>query len=401
MFSQTLATYAHRAAVIFTLWLVCLPSLAQSSVSSGTTPFILDGNRMYAELSFIRPDGSIHRALAFVDMGSAAFVVTDALFKELQLDHRPLVLKVGEMPVNIFAADLDGERSEPYSMGADLKVEAVLTASVMQKYQVVIDYEKRLLTLANPGALRPEGIAVPFKINPKTGLIAVNASVDGKAYAITIDNGSAYTWIRQSAAKDWLRSHPAWERGVGAVGASNMMMSGDRTETDGILLRIPKIDIGSVTLSHVGAMGAGSSHGFPGNKDLFDWYSTKNALPVVGWLGGNILKEFRITIDYPNRMTYWLRQAKPASGQLDQVGLTLKAKGGEFFVASIAKKNGNATVEDVQPGDQLIQIDGMETKHATWGAIYRAMQGKPGEVRILSLERGTQRITVRTRVTSF
>jgi hypothetical protein len=43
----------------------------------------------------------------------------------------------------------------------------------------------------------------------------------------------------------------------------------------------------------------------------------------------------------------------------------------------------------------------METKHATWGAIYRAMQGKPGEVRILSLERGTQRITVRTRVTSF
>lgn len=401
MYSQTLTTHAPRAAVIFALWLVCLPALAQSSVSSGTTPFILDGNRMYAELSFVRPNGSIHKALAFVDMGSAAFVVTDALFKELQLDHRPLTVEVGKLPITISAADIDSERSEPYSMGSDLKVEAILTAAIMQNFEVVIDYQRSTLTFANPGAVKPEGIAVPFKINPKTGLIAVNASIDGNDYAITIDNGSAYTWLRPSAAKDWLSSHPTWERGVGAVGPSNMMMSGDRTEIDGILLRIPKIDIGSVTLRQVGAMAAGPSNGFPGNQDLFDWYSTKNAVPVVGWLGGNVLREFRLTIDYPNRMMYWMRQTKPASDRLDQVGLTLKAKGGDFFVAAIAKKNGKATVEEVQPGDKLIQIDGTETKHATWGAIYRAMHGKPGEVRILSLERGAQRITVRTRVTSF
>jgi LytTr DNA-binding domain len=106
MLSETMAPYAHRAAVILAWWLVCLPSLAQSSVSSGTTPFIFDGNRMYAELSFIRPDGSIHKALAFVDMGSAAFAVTGALFKELQLDRRPLMLKVGGMPVSISAAEI-------------------------------------------------------------------------------------------------------------------------------------------------------------------------------------------------------------------------------------------------------------------------------------------------------
>jgi hypothetical protein len=401
MFSQTPATYVYRAAATFAFWLLCLPSLAQSAVSSGTTPFIFDGNRMYAELSFIRPDGSTHKALAFVDMGSAAFVVTDVLFKELQLDHRPLMLKLGDLPVSISPAEIDSEHSEPYSMGSDLKVEAVLTAAIMQKYEVAIDYQKRTLTFANPGTLKPEGIAVPFKINPHTGLIAVNASIDGKAYPITIDNGSAYTWFRQSAAKDWLPSHPDWERGVGAVGASNMIMSGQNTEIEGILLRIPEIDIGSVRLRQVGAMGAGPSGSFPGNQDLFDWYSTKNALPVAGWLGGNVLKEFRLTIDYPNRMMYWLQQAKPASGQLDQVGLTLTAKGGEFFVAAIAKKNGEATVHGVQPGDKLIRIDGVETKHATWGTIYRAMHGKPGEVRTLSLERGTQQITVRTWVTSF
>ena len=60
---------------------------AQVPASAGTTPFVFDGNRMYAELGFVRPDGSIHRALAFVDMGSSSMTLTESLFKELQLDH--------------------------------------------------------------------------------------------------------------------------------------------------------------------------------------------------------------------------------------------------------------------------------------------------------------------------
>ena len=63
------------------------------------------------------------------------------------------------------------------------------------------------------------------------------ASIDAKSYAITIDNGSAYTWFRQRTVKEWLLAHPDWERGTGAVGASTMMMSGDGAEASGILLR--------------------------------------------------------------------------------------------------------------------------------------------------------------------
>ena len=32
--------------------------------SAGTAPFVLDGNRVYAVIDFLRPDGSTHRALA-------------------------------------------------------------------------------------------------------------------------------------------------------------------------------------------------------------------------------------------------------------------------------------------------------------------------------------------------
>ncbi len=143
MFSKTLATFGHRSALGLSLWLLCVNSWAQSSVSSGTTPFIFDGNRIYAELSFVRPDGSVHKALAFVDMGSPSVAVTESLFKELRLDQgSPMVIRVGAMPVRIPAAEVTSDRSEPYSVGSDLKVEAILAAGVMQKYEVAIDYQK-------------------------------------------------------------------------------------------------------------------------------------------------------------------------------------------------------------------------------------------------------------------
>ena len=47
--------------------------------SSGTTEFVLDGNRIYARLAFVLPDGSTRKALAFVDMGSPDFAVPTLL----------------------------------------------------------------------------------------------------------------------------------------------------------------------------------------------------------------------------------------------------------------------------------------------------------------------------------
>ena len=204
-------------------WQCCV---GQGAPSVGTTLFVLDGNRMYAELGFVRPDGSIHRALAFVDMGTPSMYVVESLLRELQVDNKkPLVFRVGTLQIEVPATKVISQPQTPRSMGSELKVEGILPAGVLQDYQVVIDYEKRTLTLAQSGALKPHGIPVPFHINEKTGLIAVDASIDGGRYAITIDNGSAYTWFRQSATKPWLASHPAWNRGVGAVGPSNMRRS--------------------------------------------------------------------------------------------------------------------------------------------------------------------------------
>lgn len=335
-------------------------------------------------------------------MGSPFMTLRESLFRELQIDRgKPLRFRAGELAVVVPAAQVTSEPGAPRSMGGELKVEAMLPAGILQKYLVVMDYEKCTLTLAPPGTVKAQGIAVPFRINAETGLISVEASIDGEPFAITIDNGSAYTWVRQSAAQGWLAAHPGWERGVGAVGTSNMMMSGEGWETAGILLRIPEVHLGSLTLKDVGVLAAGPGRNVSGDLDLFDWYSRKNAGRVIGWIGGNVLKLFRLTIDYSNRITYWQTQGAPEAHDLDYVGLTLRSAHGEFFVAGVATKNGQPTVEGVLPGDKLIRIGELPAANATWGAIYGALHGKPGETRMLLVERGGKQITVAAAVTAF
>jgi hypothetical protein len=384
--------------------LLCLSALCceRRSPATGSARFVIDGNRVYAELSFVRTNGSARKALAFVDMGSPSMSIEESLFRDLQLDHgKPLIFRVGDMPVRVSQQQITIDRSPPHTLASNRTVEAVLPAEVLRHYQIVIDYRDRTLTFALPGTLRPEGIPVPFRINAATGLIAVDASIASQPYSVTIDNGSAYTWFRQRNVKEWLPAHPDWERGVGAVGPSNMRMAGDGAESSGILLRVPEIRLGSLSLRNVGVLGAGPSAGPPGTGDFFDWYGAKNAEPVIGWIGANVLKAFRLTIDYPNHVIYWLQKDRSDSADLDQVGLTLKTQRGDFIVDRVATKNGQPTIEGVRPGDTLTRIDGWSTQHASWGAVYAALHGKPGDVRVLAIERDGRLLNVRATVTAF
>jgi hypothetical protein len=327
--------------------------------------------------------------------------IAATLARDLRLDPGgALKFLVGDLLVSVPAREVTVDPGEPYAMGGELKVEAVLPAGVLQQYDVVLDYARRTLTLARPGAIHAEGTPTPFRRNARTGMIALDARIDGKTFAVTIDNGSAYSWFRQDAAAGWLEAHPAWQRGVGAVGVSNMTMAGDGAEASGILMRIPEVTIGPLTLENVGVLAAGRGKG-PGGVDLFDWYSTKNAVPVIGWIGGNVLKAFRLTVDYRNGLLYWLRQSGPDSTELDQVGLTLTKRAGEYIVAAVATRNGKPTVDRVEPGDKLLRIDALETRGATKGAIYDALHGKPGDLRVLVLERRGVPRTVRVIVTAF
>jgi hypothetical protein len=254
------------------------------------------------------------------------------------------------------------------------------------------------MTVAQPATLELAGAIIPFKLNPKTGLIAIDAKIDGQTYPITIDNGSGYTWIRMGTAQDWFARHPDWQRGTGAVGPSNMRMADDGIESAGALVRIPEITLGSLNVLQVGALAIAPDND---GHDFMDWYSTKSAVSVIGWLGGNVLRHFRITIDYPNKMSYWEQQSPLDPHDLEYIGLTLLSRHGEYYVAGVAARNGRPAVRGVQVGDKLVQIGALTTHGASREAIFAAMHGKAGGARSLILERQGSRVQVQTRVTAF
>jgi hypothetical protein len=203
---------------------------------------------------------------------------------------------------------------------------------------------------------------------------------------VAIDSGSAYTWFREGVAQQWLKAHPEWKRGRGAVGEANMQTRSDGAEANATVLRIPEIRIGALRLEQIGALGiAPQAPPFPpvpeesaAQGDFFDWYSKKASEPVIGWLGGNVLKSFRVTIDFPKHMTYWERENELDPHDLDQVGVTLETRDNEkgYFVGGIAAIDGKPAVEGGQAGDKLVQIDGLVVDGATRGAIFSPCTGR-------------------------
>jgi hypothetical protein len=381
--------------------------------STGVVPFIFDDNRVFAELTFVKPNGALRKAVAYVDLGTPRMVIDQKLREELQPDqNKPLRLRVGNLEIPIESSALETDTGLGFT-GRDGKrtipVETILPGSLLKNYQVVLDYAKRTLTIARPDTLEGKGEGVPCRLNEKTGLISVTGAIAEHSYALAIDCGSAYSWIRYDVAQQWVKAHPDWKRGTGAVGEANMQTRTDGAEARATILRLPEIRFGSLQLKQIGALGISAEAPpippAPGESvvhgDFFDWYSKKCPEPVIGWIGGNVLKGFRVVIDFPWRMIYWEQQIKLDPHDLDQVGVTLEKRDTGYFIAGIAQKNGKPTVDAVRVGDRLIQVDDLQLSNATRGAIFAALHGKPGSVRTLIVERDGKRLNVATKITAF
>jgi hypothetical protein len=268
--------------------------------------------------------------------------------------------------------------------------EAMLPASALRRHHLVLDYPARRMTVAHPGALRPRGAAIPCRVNPDTGLLLVDATVDGRAVALGVDNGSAGTWVSSALTGELLQRHPDWPRTTGAAGSTNFW--GISVETAGTLVRLPEVGVGSLRVRDVVALGI--------EPALIEWYSRKSAGTVAGFLGANVLTRFRLEIDYPGRMTYWEGGAETGLRDLDIVGLTVRAEtDGRFTVAGVTTTNGAPAVAGVEAGDALLRVGTLDTAGATMGAVIDALRGVPGETRTLVLDRQGRRVTVEARVT--
>jgi len=375
------------------------------SPASATVPVRLDNNRMFAALDFRRPDGGVRKAIAWVNTGGAALTLSAPLWDELGR-AAPVDFEVGGMPVHVDAKAVEaiGPASLTQAAGP-ISVEAYLSAGVLKNFRVTLDYASRTLTLARPSAEPAPGIAVPIEVNPVTGLVTVEAEIDGKTWPIVIDLGGGYTWLRGDVVRGWLADHPDWYRADGAVGQSNQAMVGFAFEQGGTAARVPLIRLGDLELHDVGVLGSSPAHASPVDRylDGLFWRAWDADAPVrpLGWMAGNVLRNYRVTIDYKNHVSYWLKVSEPDRTDLNSVGISLVHTTKDYIVGGLVNVHGATSVTGIQVGDRLVAIDGKDVATATRGDVIQALHGAPGDRHALTLDRKGQTVQVDTVVTQY
>ncbi|MBN1199960.1 MAG: hypothetical protein JXA23_11455 [Bacteroidales bacterium] len=121
-----------------------------------------------------------------------------------------------------------------------------------------------------------------------------------------------------------------------------------------------------------------------------------------GFLGPNVFNSFRVEIVYADSAVYIEKETEPDTHDMDLVGLTLKPlEDQRYTVIGVVNKKGKPVVEGIEPGDILLQISDLKTTGATMGMVIDALRGKPGEKRILILEREGKEFTVEASVERF
>jgi hypothetical protein len=409
--SKSAGTKAGRAFLLAAIFCAFpLPvSPQQKAVNSITVPFTLDHNRMLVDAEIQAKDGSWHKARLWIDTGNPSFYVSEAFARDLGIDlpatrentevPPPAGVRIGGMPL-----DFQGVRSlvmfEPRWLFTAMHNDANLPSTLLKRYQVVFDYPGRRLTIAAPGSFAPRGVRAPAAVNAETGIVQIDAVIDGDSLSFALDNGASYSFVDSEVLERLHERHPNWPRMTGAIGCANMWGWWPPEEQTLSVMRLPEILWGPVRLVDVGIVGVAklSTDG----PTLGAFYSQKSARPVNGFLGPNAFKAFRVEIDYAGAAVYFEKGAEPDSHDMDLVGLTLRPEpDGSYQVIGVAMKDGKSAVEGVEPGDKLLEVEDLKTSGATMGTVIDALRGAPGDTRALLLERNGKQFRIVAKVERF
>jgi hypothetical protein len=390
-----------------------LVSCQSQKASSVSVPFRLDHNRMLVEAEVQKSDSSWQKASLWVDPGNPDLFLSEEFARSLGIDLSSAAEKTvrGKLEVGLpsgfriggLPLDFTGVKAyvlfAPKWLFTTMHNDANLPSTVLRRYQVVFDYPKKQMELAERGKLAPRGTKAEASINDSTGIVQIDAVIDGDSLSFALDIGASYSFTSGDILAKLATRHPDWPHCTGAVGCANIWGYWPE-EPVWPVMRLPEIMWGPVRLSEVGMVGLPNFFG--NGASVGDWYSQKTARPVAGFLGPNALKNYRIEIDYVNKAVYFEKGAEPDRNDMDIVGLTLQLlPDGNYQVLGVAEKDGKWSVEGVEPGDLLIQVGEFKATGATMGVVVDALRGNPGEIRVLTLERAGKQFKVEAKVERF
>jgi hypothetical protein len=359
----------------------------------------VEGNVPIVTLLFKRPNGGTRTARFLFDSGGGAIILDEGLATDLGLKPEGPELsddgqryravdvpaaRVGGMPLHLSASKAYAHLGKTSFTNRDT-VEGMLPGKALEHYQVVLDYPQQLWSIGNPGTVPHRGERLPAPYLASSGHPRIDVSIGGARYGLLLDTGAEVTLLREDLLRGWSREHPDWPQGSGAVGPANM--GGGADDGNLFLLRIPALQLGSFTVDQVAAVSR------PDQTYSATSYETPAA--IVGALGGNVLSQFRVEIDYPEQLLFLKPSGKISGNDFDTVGLVLDTNAeGELVVRAVSSSASSITHQNILPGDVILQIGKVRKAQYTLAEAARALSGTVGERKQLRILRNGEPMTV-------
>jgi hypothetical protein len=357
-----------------------------------TVPLYIEHDRPYINLDILGSEDSPHETLFLVDTGGGSFLLPEAIAHKvgMLLTGKDLIRESGSVlerisPPRVFVGGmpLDLAQTDAFVVleeGAFKREYGLISGHILARYRVTFDYPHQQFMLAAPGAFVSLGKAFNTPVHQKSSFPRIEVVIDGQRYGMLLDTGASCTMISSTLLEKWAARHPDWPvASGGAVGTANM---GIRAVDEGVfMLRIADLQFGPFHLQGICAVSRPTG-------TFEQWLSQWTTEPVVGALAGNVLKLFRVEIDYTSGITYFEQHAQPDQRDMDLVGLTLyPQRDGTYSIVAVSDRNDPHVLQSVQVGDILLQVDALKVTGLSLPQVVDALRGEPGHMHMLLLER--------------
>jgi predicted aspartyl protease len=371
--------------------------LSVSGAAKTVIPFENDNNFVIATV-WVGKSGPLS---FLVDTGASSTVIDSARLREAQLNRGTQIkgttqggaidaesildvsVRVGKLslpPMTIAAVSLAG-----LSAGAGRSIDGVLGEQFFRNRVMQFDYDKKKMTVFEPGEYKTDGAVVPLEIingTPFAGVFLRNGSAEYPAFML-VDTGA--TGAATLNARFVSKTPAIVPRNVIAL-TSGAILPGSFQARVG---RVDAIRLGGYVLSSpVTQFASSASADEAGEKDN-------------GLIGGDLLRRFRVTVDYAGRrMVIKPSRAYREPFEFDASGISLISTGSGFTGKTVRMviKGSPGDLAGIKSGDTIASINGKPVAAMPLKNIRKTLRVPERSVR-LGVNRGGEPLmfVVRTR----
>ncbi len=329
--------------------------------------------------------------LEFTPSGSVSFAGIRLPTLRAEADHFQLLNNGrAEARLKLSKIKLDVLDLAPFGEFAGRRVDGILGYDVIRRFVTTIDYqhqsvsfgrktEGRASTSRATGIeprieLKGNRIVMPFSL--RNGWIVVQTKINGNEdEEMILDTGAALTTFSRERAR---------RLGLDLNGARPTTLLLPIGRLTFLPHRLREIEFGGVKLADAAAVIVSTREG------LFT-SGTEMSL-----LGANVLRHFRLTIDYAREQLLLERSEKFEADpdEFTSIGVLPKIRDGRLYVSGVI--NGSpADQEGIEIGDEITQLAGHTIDHYSFSELIEALRGPEGSEVEIALQRGQRTITLK------